>query len=492
MPSPRLNDMNRLPLPRTCVIASLLFLTLPLPGCTVGPDYRPPKVDAPEGWAGTRADVTAATQPSTNPATRPSVANQQPVDVAQWWTAFNDPVLNSLIDRAVQSNLDIRLAASRLRSARASRTVVAAGFWPTVDVTGSYRRTGSELSNGSNDLYRAGFDAAWELDVFGGVRRSIEASEADIQAAIEDRRSVLVSVAAEVALNYADLRNFQQRINIAKRNLEAQRHSADLTRKLFGGGFVAGLDVANAEAQVASTASGIPLLESGERQVIYTLSVLLAQEPAALLDELSVEAPLPATPPDVPVGLPSDLLRRRPDIRRAEAQLHAATAQIGVATSELFPKFSLTGSFGPGGSKPKSLVNWENTTWSIGPNVSWPLFDAGRIRANIEVQNAAQEQSLLSFRATVLTALQEVENALVAYAKEQQHRTALLDAVAANRRAVSIATQLYQQGQTDFLNVLSAQRSMFGSEDALAQSDRDVAADFIALYKALGGGWEGR
>jgi NodT family efflux transporter outer membrane factor (OMF) lipoprotein len=460
-------------------------------GCMVGPNFHEPKVDAPRTWS--------STSPTTAPSTQVSIATTQPADLRKWWLQFDDARLNSLIDRAIQSNLDLQLAAARVRQARASRGVVASGFWPTADVSASYTRSdtgggratvnGNVVSSG-HDLYRAGLDASWELDVFGGVRRNIEAAEADIAAAVEDQRDVLVTLISEVALNYTDLRSFQQRIAIAKQNLEAQRRSAEVTRRRFAGGFVSGLDVANADAEVASTASQIPVLEMQARQTIYAISVLLGREPGALLDELALDASLPRTPPDVPVGLPSELLRRRPDIRRSEAQLHAATARVGVATADLFPQFSLTGSLGTQGEKFKSLGNWSSHFWNIGPSVSWPLFDAGRIQANVAVQNASQQQALLTFRSTVLTALQEVENSLIAYAKEQEHREALVDAVNANRRAVSLATTLYTQGQTDFLNVLSAQRSLYASEDALAQSDHAVAADLIALYKALGGGWD--
>jgi NodT family efflux transporter outer membrane factor (OMF) lipoprotein len=217
---------------------------------------------------------------------------------------------------------------------------------------------------------------------------------------------------------------------------------------------------------------------------------LLGSEPAALVKELAAEAPIPPAPPEVPVGLPSELLRRRPDIRRAEAQLHAATARIGVATADLFPKFSLTGSFGYAGNTMSSLTHWENRSWAVGPTVSWPIFAGGKIQANIEVQNAIEEQALLTYQKTVLTALKDVETALVAYAKEQEHRQALTEAVANNGKAVELSLMLYTAGRTDFLNVLTAQRSLYISEDALAQSVRDVSGNLIALYKALGGGWE--
>jgi NodT family efflux transporter outer membrane factor (OMF) lipoprotein len=460
-----------------------------LAGCTVGPNFQSPAASTqmPADWIG----------PTSQPTTQQSVASSEPTDIAVWWNAFDDAQLTSLIDRAIASNLDLKLATSRIREARAARGVVTAGLFPNVDTNASYQRsrpTGGRAGasfDRSTDLFRAGLDASWEIDIFGGVRRSVEAAEADIQSAVEDRRDVLVTLASEVALDYLDLRSFQRQIEIARRNLETQEKSLDLTQRRQRGGFVSNLDVANAQAQVASTRAGIPLLEASARQAIYAIAVLLGQQPATMLDELSSVAPIPGTPPTVPIGLPSELLRRRPDIRRAEAELHAATARIGVATADLFPRFSLTGAFGLSGAQASDLVNFGNRFWSFGPAVSWPLFDAGRIGSNIEVQNARQEQALLAYRRAVLVALQDVESSLIAFEKEQQHRASLVDAVEANRRAVDIATRLYTEGRTDFLNVLNAERGLLASEDSLAQSDRLVAQDLVSVYKSLGGGWEG-
>jgi NodT family efflux transporter outer membrane factor (OMF) lipoprotein len=411
-----------------------------------------------------------------------------------------------LVTRAIAANLDLRQAQARVRQARAARGVVAAGLWPSLDASGSYRRSygggvasgvtgGSSTSSsgtspGSSDLFQVGLDAAWELDIFGGVRRNVEAADADVQAAEEDRRSVLVSLVAEVGSSYIDLRGLQQQLVIARQNLQAQQHTAEITRKRHEAGFANGLDVANASAQVATTASLIPLLESSARAAIYSLSILLGSEPAALVQELTATAPIPLTPPQVPVGLPSDLLRHRPDIRRAEAQLHAATARIGAATADLFPKFSLFGSLGLSSNNLGSLTDWGNRFWSFGPTMTWSVFDAGRVRSTIEVQDALQEQSFLTYQQTVLTALKEVETALVAYSKEQEHGRYLAEAVTNDRKAVELAMQLYIAGRTDFLNVLSAQRAQFLAEDALVQSNRDLSTNLIALYKALGGGWE--
>ena len=460
------------------VLASMLTIA----GCTVGPNYRPPESVTPTAWAGT-TDVHFVSFSSNK-------IMQQTSAINQWWTHFKDPRLDSLVSRAVATNLDLKLAESRVRQSRAQWGVQFSGYWPAVDATGGYQHSRANQNQPTVNLYKAGLDASWELDVFGGTRRAVEAANADIVASLEDQRDVLVTLLSEVAVNYINLRSLQQQLNVAKENLAAQEQSVDLTRKLFSGGFSSKLSVANAEAEVATTRSQIPLLEASIRQAIFSLSVLLAREPSALLAELSTEAPIPLTPPEVPVGLPSELLRRRPDIRRAEARLHSATAQIGVATADLFPKFSLTGSLGTSGNNSASLVKWDNRFYSVGPSVTWAIFDAGRIRSNIKVQNELGEQALLNYQKTLLTALSDVEGALVAYVKEQQRRQALAEAVTANQQAVSLSTQLYSQGQTDFLSVLIAQRSLFSSQDSLVQSDRNVATDLVAVYKALGGGWE--
>jgi NodT family efflux transporter outer membrane factor (OMF) lipoprotein len=393
------------------------------------------------------------------------------------------------VERAVQSNLDLKLAEARVRQARAASGVAASAFGPTVDATGSFRRSQAGSNSPATDQYQAGFDAGWELDVFGGTRRSVEAANADLQATIESRRDVLVTLAAEVARTYIELRALQQQLVIAQRNLVVQQHSAELTRKRFQGGLVSALDIANANAQVAAMTAQIPLLESSARQAVYSLSVLLGREPAALMEELSSPAVIPAAPPAVPVGIPSDLLRRRPDIRAAEAGIHAATAKIGVATADLYPKVTLSGSLGWRATDTNLLFSPASRSWSLGPSISWPIFQSGRIRSSIEMQKTLEEQSFITYRQTVLSALQEVENALIASAKEQERRTALVISAAENQKALELATQLYSEGQTDFLNVLEAQRSLYTSDDALVQSTRTMSTNLVALYKALGGGW---
>ncbi|HOD84328.1 MAG: putative efflux pump outer membrane protein TtgC precursor [Planctomycetes bacterium ADurb.Bin126] len=448
-----------------------------LAGCTVGPDFSPPRTDVPKAWAG----------PGAMPATQPAGGAQA---LGRWWKAFNDPLLASLVERAIESNLDLRIAQARIRQARASRGVAASGLGPSVSASGAYNRGQSGSGSPVTSHYQAGFDAGWEIDIFGGVRRGVEAADAQVQAAVEDRRNVQVTLAAETARLYVQLRSLQQRLAIARRNLELQQHSAELTRQRFEGGFVSGLDVANAQAQVATTSSQVPLLESSARQTLYAIELLLDRTPGSLAQELAAPADIPYAPPAVPLGVPADLLRRRPDIRSAEAGIHAATANIGVAVADLFPRATINASLGWQADSLSSLLNPASRFWSFGPAVTWNAFQSGRVLSNIEVQKALEEQSILAYRQTVLTAIQEVENALVASVKEQEHRKALTDAVAANRRAVELAGQLYAQGNTDFLNVLSAQQGLLNSEDALAQSTAAISTDLIALYKALGGGWE--
>ena len=470
-------------------IGVLIFLAA---GCAVGPNYEKPALPVPAGWQEAQQKGV----------------DTRSVELAQWWTAFNDPLLSSLVDRAVRSNLDLRLAEARIREARASRAVTASGAWPTLDVSGSYTRNrASENAIGSlgqgavvapsgggsnldQNLYRNGFDANWEIDVFGGVRRSVEAADATIEATVENRRDVLVTLLGEVAKNYIDLRGFQRRLGVARANLKTQQDTLELTRVRFQAGLASDLDVAQQEAQVNATASQIPSLESLLKQVAYGLDVLLGAQPGMLWGELSKEMEIPNLPPEVLVGLPSDLLRRRPDIRRAERQLAASTALVGAATADLFPKFFLTGVAGLQSVSADDWFSGGSRFWSIGPRITWPVFDAGRIRANIEIRNAQQEQALTLYEKSLLIAFQDVETALVNYANEQTRYRSLTAAVTANRRAVTMANELYIRGLNDFLNVLDTQRSLYVTESALAESQATMVTNLVALYKALGGGWE--
>ncbi len=431
----------------------------------------------------------------------------QPATLVNWWTEFNDAELNSLVERAVKSNLDIFIAESRVRESRASQVLAEAGLWPTVDVSGSYSRNRSSenavgsrgqgavvaprsTSNLEQNLYRTGFDSGWEIDVFGGTRRSIEAARANVEASIEDRRDVLVTLLGDVANNYIELRGRQRQLAVTQANLQAQQEILRLTRIRFDAGLASDLEIAQAEGQAQTTEAQIPILESGIKQTAYRLDLLLGAQPGTTWNELSGHAPIPALPPQAHVGLPAELLRRRPDIRRAERQLAAATAQIGAATADLYPKFFLLGTFGLQSISASDWFTAQSRFWSIGPTVTWPIFDAGKIRANIEIRNAQQEQALKLYEKSVLSALGDVESALVNYSKEQTRYRSLLAAVDTNRRALQMSNDLYTQGLIAFLNVLDAERALYSSENDLAQSEANMASNLVALYKALGGGWE--
>jgi NodT family efflux transporter outer membrane factor (OMF) lipoprotein len=301
---------------------------------------------------------------------------------------------------------------------------------------------------------------------------------------------VLLSLLSEVARNYMQARGFQRRLVITRLNIQAQREVLALTQDRYRVGLGSQLDIDQAAALLANTEAQVPVLETGFKASAYHLGVLLGQPPGAVLEELLEEAPIPATPPEVPVGLPSDLLLRRPDIRQAERALAAATARIGVAVADLFPKFSLTGNVGAQSVSPGTWFTAASTFWSAGPTVQWRIFDAGRIRSNIRVQNARQEQALAHYEQTVLVSFEDVENALTSYAKEQIRRQSLMAAVQANQQALEISRQYYRSGLADFLNVLESERSLYQTQDALVQSELAVSLDAVSLYKALGGGWE--
>jgi NodT family efflux transporter outer membrane factor (OMF) lipoprotein len=451
---------------------------------TVGPDYATPQTAVPAQWSETpEPGITSG---------------ESRLELTRWWTVFNDPEIDSLVERAVASNKDLQAAGARIREARALQIIASAGAYPAVAASGAYTRSrdsgnsDSSRSGGGDDedLFDAGFDANWEIDVFGGVRRSVEAASADISASEEDYNNVLVTLLAEAARNYIELRGSQLRISIARENIGSQEQTLELAQARLEAGLGSELEVAQAKAQLATTEAQIPALETSMKQSIHRLGVLLGQHPGALLDELSASKPMPVTPPEVPVGLPSELLRRRPDIRQAERELAAQTARIGVAVADLFPRFFLTGALGLQSANLSDFVSSGSRFWSIGPSFSWPVFSAGQIRANIRLQEIRQEQALISYEQVVLTSLEEVENALVSYGREQAARRSLAQSVESNRRSVEISNELYAKGLVDFLNVLVSQRSLYQSEDALAQSDQRVLTNLAALFKALGGGWE--
>jgi len=453
-------------------------------GCAVGPTYQRPHVGVPSRWTVSPARGTS----------------ERPVERDDWWASFQDPELNLLIQRAVAHNLDLQLALERVKEARAARGVVRSGYFPSADATATATRNRQPLiapiAPGTVKIvpaefnnFEGGLAASWELDVFGGIRRGVQAATADAAAAEESRRDVLVILLADVGNTYGQLRGFQKRLEIARKNIKTQQDTLDLTSARAKAGLATELDVSRAAAQLESTKAVVPTLASGADVSIHSLSVLLGEEPGALRNELEKPAPIPPAEPDVQVGLPSDLLERRPDIRRSEAQLAAATARVGEAKAEWFPRFVLTGTAGRQATQLHDLTLGAGNFFSVGPGISLPLFTGGRIRSNVALQTSRQRQALISYQSTILNALEEVQNALVNYSQEQERRDRLNQAAQQSQLAVELATEQYTAGLVDFLSVLDAQRQLYADEDLAVQSQTTVTTDVIALYRALGGGW---
>jgi len=469
---------DRIKPPFLCFAASFCVL---LSGCAVGPDYTAPEVPVPDAWH------QALTEGATGAGG----------DLHEWWSVFGDPVLTGLVERARQNNLTVRIAVARIDEARARFGVTSGQYAPTLDATGFYSRdraseNGPLAAFGGGDqssLHSIGLDATWEIDVFGRIRRSVEAAQASLDASIEDYRDVLVSLYAEVALNYIQVRALEERIELARENIQLQTQTLRLTGDRYKAELVPQLDVRQAELNLATTESFLPTLEGLRTQGINRLAVLLGLHPGSLEAELSVAGAIPSGPGEFAVGLPAELLRQRPDIRRAERQLAAQTAQIGVATSALYPAFSLSGTFALEATNIADVADSGSRTYGFTPFVRWNLFDGNRIRSAIDVEEARTEQSLLQYEQTVLLALEEVEAAMVAYVRQQQRRRALARSVVASRKSVELVTALYRSGLTDFQNVLDMQRTLTQQEDQLAESQGAVVQNLVLLYKALGGGW---
>lgn len=470
-------------------IPILGLLATVLAGCQVGPNYHPPSSsNLPASFANVERAAAATNAVSVNPAT--------------WWTVFHDPQLDSLIRSATGSNLDVRIAAAQVLEAKALRGVAKSDWMPKFDASGSASRSRGSANaqagrqaralGGSlvGNQFESGLDMSWEVDVFGGVRRGVEAADAELGASEASRRDVMVSVLSEVGLTYLDLRGAQRQLAVARDNLRLQQDALALATDRLRSGLVSESDAARAGLEVATTRSQIPPLEESCDRAIHRLSVLLGRSPNSLRAELTASSPIPATPPRIPVGLPSDLVRRRPDIQLAERRLAAATARVGQATAELFPKFYLTGAAGLQSIDSSDFFNSGSRFWTLGPSLRWPILNGGRIRQTIRVQNARQEQAALVYEQTVLRSLEEVENALVAFGHEQERHEALIESQSAAARSHQLALDRYRGGLTDFLSVLDAERSLLVSQDSVAQSDRLLGQHLVRLFKALGGGWE--
>ncbi|MCK8603351.1 efflux transporter outer membrane subunit [Desulfoferrobacter suflitae] len=460
--------------------AFLLFLALFLTSCTtVGPDHLPPTSEMPEAWRSV-SDVSLATDRRMNPA---------------WWSVFDDPVLDRLIERASTGNLDLKTAVARVKEARAGVGVVTGVYFPQIDAQAELAaQRGSENALAGIGLegnrYALGLDSIWEIDLFGRITRSVEAAAAVYQATREDRRDVQVSLYAEVARNYLTVRTLQARLAATLGNIKSQRQILDLTRTRFRYGLATDLDVAQAEDVLANSEAQVPPLRSALSQTINTVALLLGQAPGAVHAELSEAKPIPLPPLEVAVGVPADLLRQRPDIRRAEREVAAQTARIGIATADLYPTLTLLGTVGLEAENVGDLFSGGSHFYTLGPSLRWNVFAGGSIRSRIQVEDAKAEQALLQYEQTVLRALNEVENAMTAYLEERRRLEALKRSVSAARRTLKLAVQLYKDGLRDFQNVLDAERNVFDVENQLAMAQGNLAINLVQIYRALGGGWE--
>jgi NodT family efflux transporter outer membrane factor (OMF) lipoprotein len=479
--------MKYLPAGITRYIWPLIIAGL-IQGCMVGPDYTRPAVPMQNGWQEAKSTAAAL----------------QPEDV-RWWRDLEDPQLVNYIEKGISGNQNIKEAEARVREARAQRGVAVAGLLPQVDggalfnrsLTSSTAGIISELPknlikevNFEQNLFQAGFDASWELDIFGGRRREVQAASARAQSSIENHRDVMISVIAEIARNYVELRGAQRQLAIAEKNSDIQEKTLFLVKIRQDAKITSDLEVEQAKAQLERTRGSIPPLQASIRGSAYQLGVLTGQPPNALLDDLLATSPIPNPPDIVPVGLPSDLLLRRPDLRRAETDLRAATSDIGSSTADLYPRFYLTGYAEPQSAKFSDLFRAHSFAWSIGPTISWPVFHGGKILSNIAATEARRDEALARYRQAVLTAMQEVETSLVGYAEHQVERERLALSVESQSRAVELARERYERGIKDFLTVLDAERQLRDVENSLALSETQVLVNLISLYKALGGGWQ--
>jgi multidrug efflux system outer membrane protein len=461
------------------VLIALVGLAAALSGCAVGPNYRKPDTPVATSFTGTAQGPYAAADAQT-----------------KFWTQFQDPTLDTLIDQALLENHDLRIALGHLVEARAAHREAKFDLAPTVTAAGGFTRerySQVESPTGTpEDLkyYDAGFDAFWELDLFGRVRREVEASRAQLEGAAASLQDAQVSVTAEVARTYFDLRGEQTQLAVARRNVDNQSATLELTRARLDAGRVTEFDTARAQSQLSATLATIGPLEATIARSIHRLAVLTGREPNALNALLQDPRELPQLPQVSTVGDPAGLLRRRPDIRVAERELAASTALVGVAIGDLFPKVTFTGSFTYSAPEVGSFGEAASRGYVVGPSISWAAFDLGRVQARIAVSRARSDVALAAYQQTVLRALEETENALVTHARTRDSLTDATAAADSSRDAANIARLRYEGGMVDFLDVLDAERTQLAAEDRLAQSRTDAATSLIALYKALGGAWE--
>ncbi len=465
--------------PYSAGIFSSIFLVF-LSGCVVGPDYRTPFVATSPAW---HSEISGSLKNS----------GSESAQLAQWWQTLGDPLLSHLIEEAAENNLDLKLAGARLRESRARRGVSEADRVPTVNagVGAGRNRSSAETGAGvsrTTDTYSAQFDASWELDLFGGKRRALEAASATVEASLENVRDVQVSLLAEVVLAYIGIRSYQAQIDSTGATIASLAETEQIADWRFEAGLVNQLDVEQARLNLEQTRAQLPTLLSNLEQSKNNLALLLGRS-STTLKELQIKTPIPVVPAEVAIGVPAETLRQRPDIRRAERQLAAATAQIGEAEAARYPNLTLSGTLGLQAVSLGNLLNSGAFMYSLAANTAATIFDGGRLKQKVEIQNALQEQALITYQSAVQGALRDVENGLVAYAEEQNRNSRLKDAVKSAQNAEGLALNQYSSGLIDFVTVLDTQRSLLSLQDQLIQSDAAVTSNLARLYKALGGGW---
>lgn len=468
-----------------------------LAGCMVGPKYQEPEMSMPAKFDESQEKIAS---------------NE---DLKAWWTEFKDPLLDSLIAEALQANYDLRIAIEKIEQARAQFRIEKSYLWPEIDLNATATRTRISQNLFPHppkasktgtffpvflNIFQIGFDAIWELDLFGKFRRSKRAAYYTWEATKEDAESVLISLLSEVAVNYVSIRALQKKIDLTKRKIEADEKQLAITQDRFQIGLDNEIQITTLLSSIETDRTSLPVLETSFKQTVFALAYLLGRQPEGLLETFQEEGAIPSGIDKVPVGLPSDLLRRRPDIRSAERQLAAATEQIGVAVADLFPHISLTGLSLGSGNRAGSFAGFEGAElnkvfkapsrmFSFGAGMYWDILDFGRVRGQIAVKTALQKQALLTYEKTVIAALQDVEGALVAYCEEQKRRESFQEKVEADRRTWEITRGLYEIGLSDELQVLEAQKALLVSENSLTDSTQSLTSDLISLYKALGGNW---
>jgi len=460
-----------------CVFFVLLFF---LSGCiSVGPDYIRKEPDVGQNWHA-RLDSGLRS------------GNPDPEILARWWMTFQDNELSSLEKRAIKTNLDLKIALARIKESRARRGISEAGFFPYLDSNDSAKKYKISENSGTGKIiktYSLAFDTKWELDIFGGVRRSVEAAQAELEAAQDGFYDVMVTLLAEVARNYIEVRAYQNRLALLEKNIQVQKNICKLNFSKYQAGTIDRLPLEQSLYDLDQIRSRLSALQTGLEEAKNRIAVLLGESPGMLHEELSVCEPIPVPPKTIVVGVPADTLRQRPDVRKAERELAAQTAKIGVVTADLYPRFRLNGTLGLESISTGNLLAYSSRMWSFGPSVSWNIFDAGAIRQNIRVQKTIQTQMMWKYKSTILKAQEEVENIIVAYSREQHRKEYLSKAVASAKRAFQLSMNQYKAGLAGFDGVLEAQRKLVSFEDDLAESEGNVAINLVRLYKAFGGGW---